>query len=92
MRLKSALALSLISKFDDTNKDNPEEDKLNALSPNDREIVESLFFTYIDPQGDKMTLDSNEDLMNMLHFARIAEQKLLKLIMTSNSHLISQVQ
>ena len=47
---------------------------------------------YQDPQGDKIFLDSDEDIMNVYTFASIASQRLVKLLMASSNEEIQMFQ
>lgn len=62
---------------------------ISELEQCDQEIVNSLSFVYIDPQGDKLILETDEDLGNVLVFAEFAKQKLIKLIMQSSCPEVS---
>ena len=67
--------------------ENPEE-----VARKSADIEAALEFAYVDPQGDKIVVEGEEDFRNIYKFAEVAQQKLIKLIMSSTCQEIQVYQ
>lgn len=72
LRKQCALVFGLVTG------ENPED-----VTRKSADIESALEFAYVDPQGDKIVVEGEEDFRNIYKFAEVAQQKLIKLIMSS---------